>query len=258
MISLHSLKMRLRMIRSLAIQRTNGWVDELSSHLETVGFRYKGVLANRTPLDFLMRLSERIKPVSMKRLDYSRLASHDFYIGKDDFDHQCNSEPEVAQFVGDVAYNLSSQNVLETGCFVGFGSAHLATALCELGPNRNLFIVDESKKYLEITRQNLHRLDLDRVAMHLHEGKTWDQKILLAIPNNLDVIFLDADHMYEGIKKELDGYLPKLAPDGVAMVHDSILWPGVRRAIVELPARYDRMTFGTSRGNGVSVIMHAD
>lgn len=98
-------------------------------------------------------------------------------------------------------------------------------------------------------------MSLGNISLHLLEGKSWDPIVLESIPNNVDIIFLDSDHSYEGIKRELSCYLPKLSRNGLAIVHDSIFWPGVRRAMLELPDAYEKITFATSRGCGVSVIM---
>jgi len=232
------------------------WIDELTSCLENVGLKYQYAKANLGPIDFLRKLPLDARIQNIRSLDYSKITSHDFSQGITDIDCNWSSEPEVARFIGDLVYNLSSGCVVETGCFVGFGSAHLATALCELGPKRDLFVVDVDKRFLEITKKNLDSLSLGKMSLHLIEGKTWDPNVLESIPDNVDIIFLDSDHSYEGIKKELSCYLPKLSRDGLAIVHDSILWPGVRLAMLELPDAYEKITFATSRGSGVSVIMH--
>jgi predicted O-methyltransferase YrrM len=257
MISFKSLKIRLELIVSLLSKSTNEWIEDLTSVLERLGLQYQNALANMTPLEFLSRLKDHKRIDDIKHLDYSKITSHDFFQDITNIDCNWSSEPEVARFIGDLAYNITATKAVETGCFVGFGSAHLASALCELGAGQNLFIVDSNTRFLDITKCNLQRLKLDNVSVHLIEGKTWDQEVLESIPDDLDVIFLDSDHSYEGIKKELGCYLPKLSPYGVAIVHDSILWPGVRRAVLELPDIYDKMTFATSHGSGVSVIMYA-
>ena len=256
MISIKSIKMRLKLVISLLTRSTNMWIDELTSGLENVGLKYQYAKANLSPIEFLRRLLLNARIQNIRTLDYSQITSHDFSQGMTDIDCNWSSEPEVARFIGDLVYNLSSTCVVEAGCFVGFGSAHLATALCELGSGRDLFVVDVEKRFLDITKTNLDLLSLGKLSLHLLEGKSWDPNVLEFLPNNVDIIFLDSDHSYEGIKKELGCYLPKLSRNGLVIVHDSILWPGVRRAILELPDVYDKITFATSRGSGVSVILH--
>lgn len=258
MITAYSLKIRLKLILSLLTKRTDVWINELTNTLENVGLKYSFSRSNLNPIDFIIKLFRDRDNQKIKNLGYSKITSHDFLCGIADLDLHMISEPEVASFIGDLVYNLSPKSVVEAGCFLGFGSAHLANALCELGPGRDLYLVDINKRFLDITKKNLDLLFLNKVSVHFLEGKSWDTTVLSSIPNNADFIFLDSDHSYEGIKNEFNAYLPKLSRHGIAVVHDSILWPGVRRAVFELPDIYDKLTFSTSRGNGVTVIMHAD
>jgi len=256
MISLFSFKIRLSLALSLLLKGTNKWIEDLTNMLERLDFLlYKKSQANITPLEFLSRLKNNKHINDVKHLDYSKITEHNFF--QEIKNSGWNSEPEVARFIGDLVYSVAAVKVLETGSYVGFGSAHLANALCNVGNEPNLYIVESNRKLLEITKRNLERLSLDKVLVHFLEGISWDHNVLKSVPNELDVIFLDSDHSYNGVKKELDSYLPRLAPQGLVVVHDSIMWPGVRRAIVELPAKYARMTFATSHGCGVSVIMRS-
>jgi len=54
--------------------------------------------------------------------------------------------------------------------------------------------------------------------------------------NSIDFIYIDAEHTYESVKKDLELYLPKLKVGGVIGGHDymSDFWPGVCRAVEEV------------------------
>ena len=59
------------------------------------------------------------------------------------------------------------------------------------------------------------------------------------IPNDsLDLVFIDADHSYEAVKKDILAYTPKLKKGGMLTGHD-IDYPGVNRAVNELIKDYD-------------------
>jgi len=75
-----------------------------------------------------------------------------------------------------------------------------------------------------------------------------------ALPNNADIIFIDSSHAYENTCKEIQLYSQKLSPGGCLVLHDSIKWPGVREAIVNVRESYYILTFATSRGNGLTVM----
>lgn len=47
-------------------------------------------------------------------------------------------------------------------------------------------------------------------------------------PEQVDILFVDSNHEYEHVIRELHAYMPKLAPGGTALFHDTDLlrWPG--------------------------------
>ena len=52
---------------------------------------------------------------------------------------------------------------------------------------------------------------------------------------SLDFIYMDAEHDYDSISRDLDLYLPKLKPNGIIAGHDynEAYWPGVVKAVDE-------------------------
>jgi predicted O-methyltransferase YrrM len=68
-------------------------------------------------------------------------------------------------------------------------------------------------------------------------AKGWDKKI--------DLIFIDGDHSYEGVKADWDLFLPHLAEFGVVVFHDT-LWdlrpdPKLARADMGVPQFVDEL-----------------
>lgn len=49
---------------------------------------------------------------------------------------------------------------------------------------------------------------------------------------SLDFVFIDADHSYESVKKDIEDWDPKVKPGGIVFGHD-IDWPTVKRAVEE-------------------------
>lgn len=56
--------------------------------------------------------------------------------------------------------------------------------------------------------------------------------------NSIDIIFIDGDHSYEAVKKDIALYLPKLKNGGLLTGHD-IDYPGVNQAVNEIIDNYD-------------------
>lgn len=85
------------------------------------------------------------------------------------------------------------------------------------------------------------------------------------VPSQVDILFVDSNHEYAHVKSELYAYMPRVAPGGVALFHDTDLetWPGretpeiwkpVRRALDEYCKEKD-MTWENIPGNwGLGVI----
>ena len=59
-------------------------------------------------------------------------------------------------------------------------------------------------------------------------GDDMDPAVQAVLPAEVDVFFLDTSHEYEHTLAELRAYMPRLAPGGVALFHDTNLigWPG--------------------------------
>jgi predicted O-methyltransferase YrrM len=55
---------------------------------------------------------------------------------------------------------------------------------------------------------------------------------------SLDLVFIDADHSYEWVKRDIAAYKSKLKPNGWLTGHD-IDFPGVNRAVNEIIVKYD-------------------
>lgn len=69
--------------------------------------------------------------------------------------------------------------------------------------------------------------------------KAYTHEAAKQVPDeSLDFIFIDADHSYEGCKRDIIDWSPKLKRTGWLLGHD-INWPGVRKAVDELVPGYE-------------------
>jgi hypothetical protein len=79
-------------------------------------------------------------------------------------------------------------------------------------------------------------LPFKEVAVFLR-GPSWHMAEHVA-DNTLDILYLDADHSYEGVKKDLEAWYPKVKDGGVIAGHDFINEAyGVRQAVEEFANR---------------------
>lgn len=76
--------------------------------------------------------------------------------------------------------------------------------------------------------------------------------VALRFRNNLDFVFIDADHSYEGVREDIIAWFPKLKPGGLLCGHD---WDhpdhagewGVREAVEEFVVEHPEYTIVTGR-----------
>ena len=64
------------------------------------------------------------------------------------------------------------------------------------------------------------------------QGISWEMANLVE-DNSLDFIFIDADHGYDSVKKDIIAWVPKVKRTGLIIGHDITL-PGVTQAVREL------------------------
>ncbi|MEM6530769.1 MAG: class I SAM-dependent methyltransferase, partial [Chloroflexota bacterium] len=70
----------------------------------------------------------------------------------------------------------------------------------------------------------------------------FSQDVVDQITFAIDLLFVDGDHSYKGVSRDLRLYLPHLRPGGILIMHDSAYSP-VRSAIDEqvLPLEQQRL-----------------
>jgi 23S rRNA U2552 (ribose-2'-O)-methylase RlmE/FtsJ len=62
----------------------------------------------------------------------------------------------------------------------------------------------------------------------------------VAFAGEIDVLFIDGDHSYEGCKADIDAWYPNMAEGGVMLFHDcDESSPGVVKAVKEFVEKYD-------------------
>lgn len=57
-------------------------------------------------------------------------------------------------------------------------------------------------------------------------------------PGLAELVFVDADHSYEGIRRDFEAWRPLLAPGGIIAFHDSAPVPGMPPYLIENSVRY--------------------
>ncbi len=104
----------------------------------------------------------------------------------------------------------------EIGIWKGHYSAHI---LENLRPTK-LHLVDLSRMAVDtVTEQFKKQIDDGLVEVHHSDSAEW----LLSMPDeHFDWIYIDGDHSYEGVRRDLAAAHQKIKPDGVISLNDYI------------------------------------
>jgi predicted O-methyltransferase YrrM len=249
------IKSRLNIFKALLTKRNDSLMEEMSSFLDRMGHIYHGVSANLDPFSFAERINSTCFDLTdTSAPDFSDLANYDFLAKAGDVPRDWVSEVGVPEFVGGLTFRMAATTVIEVGCFIGLTSCYIAKALATLGGIRNLYCIDLDKRYLDITASNLRLLGTS-AGFHPVLGNSLDSNVLRSIPETADLIYIDSSHEYKNTCEEIQIYFQRLSASGCLVLHDSIQWPGVRRAVLDLKENCDLITFATTRGNGLTVMM---
>ncbi len=123
-------------------------------------------------------------------------------------------------------YCANKSKAIEIGVYEGYNTALIAGSL---KPTGHVFGIDPFIKGRfgisfgkKIAETNLKRKKLDAKATLIEK---FSGDAVNDVPDNVDFIFVDGDHEFNGVKSDLDLYAAKLAPDGVMALHDARVFP---------------------------------
>jgi predicted O-methyltransferase YrrM len=128
-----------------------------------------------------------------------------------------------------ICRSLKPQVAVEIGSARGKSACYVGTALKQNGSG-HLYAVDphtttswndsNSVNTFDIMRANLAALDLNDTVTILRQ---FSDVAIESVPKPIDMIFIDGDHTYEGVKADWDLYTPHMSQFGWVVFHDT-LW----------------------------------
>jgi predicted O-methyltransferase YrrM len=155
------------------------------------------------------------------------------------------------EYLAELASRVPEKGVIvEIGSYKGLSGAYLAagakegvtTFLVDLWDRTKFNLVSEENRYAlsssdfqQITINNLRALGLYRnvvllKGLSVDHASAWGQCI--------DLLFIDGDHSYEGIKSDYEAWYQHVKDGGVIAFHDYMeRWPGVMKYIDETASK---------------------
>lgn len=164
------------------------------------------------------------------------------------------SEYDVNHFLYNLVCYSQPQKIIEVGTYIGTASCFLSAAQHRYLKKADMYLVDIRKENLEKTERNLAKFGLeDDVKSYIGDS------VKVAESGNLeisDLVFLDADHKLEGVRRDINAYWHLLRDEGIMVLHDSVSWNGVRTVTNEVAKSGNEVvTLASSLGSGISIII---
>lgn len=108
------------------------------------------------------------------------------------------------------------RRLMEVGSFRGYTALYLAQ---HTPPDAQIVTVDQYPEHGEAYCHSPYAGKIERRV-----GKTSSELFANDKPGSYDLIFLDADHSYAGVKRDTELLLPLVAPEGYLVWHDYANW----------------------------------
>lgn len=110
---------------------------------------------------------------------------------------------------------------------------------------KRLYLIDPWEKYLGYDEYNQEKLSRyyketkKRLKKYLHKIifiKKMSSSAIIDVPSSLDFIYIDGNHDYKYVKKDIENYYKKLKKGGILAGHD-ISFQGVSKAFCEFVSK---------------------
>lgn len=140
--------------------------------------------------------------------------------------------------------NLINRFNLKKGCELGVSTGGQSYAILEKTNVEKLYSIDHYSPNYWIDFNSKGVLDLYFLRIKARLGQFGERSEMVRMfsleavdlfkNNELDFIFIDADHTYEAVKQDLELWYKKIRSGGIIGGDDyATIWPGVRQAVDE-------------------------
>lgn len=135
---------------------------------------------------------------------------------------------------------------------VGSAAGANAKVFCEILEIKELFIIDDNKHDKHVHRgTNLKNVNHKEFIGNSQgdEANNW----VKSFNKKFDIIYIDADHSYQGVINDIKNYVEFLSEDGFMIFHDSLACEGVSRAIAEISNFSLKENFSSKKTLGITI-----
>ena len=136
-----------------------------------------------------------------------------------------------------LAKKCEGDTYVEIGSYLGASSCYIAAGIKKSG-NGYLYCIDTWKndgmsEERGFDTFNQFKMNTSKYAELIMPLRDTSQEIAKSFSKKVDFLFIDGDHTYEGVKSDVDNWIPKLNDKATVIFHD-IGWSiGVQRVVKE-------------------------
>jgi len=138
---------------------------------------------------------------------------------------------------------------VEIGVFHG---KHAESILKNLNIKK-LYLIDPYKAFLDRSREEMKEIFYKATSkLNPYSDKivwitTTSQKAVKFVPSELDFVYIDGNHDFECVQKDIELYYPKVKVGGIIGGHDfSMNFKGVVKAVIEFTSKNSLNLYGDS------------
>lgn len=146
---------------------------------------------------------------------------------------------------------------VELGAYKGKSTSFIVTEIINRGRNIKFYTVDtflgdsgstdkkEIDAYKQVSTSNMYQKYFENTK-HLKEHFSTlvnysNEAAEYFLDESVDILFIDAGHSYEAVKKDIQAWLPKMKNGSIMAGHDYTSWEGVGKAVRELLGTPDKV-----------------
>lgn len=165
-------------------------------------------------------------------------------------------------FVYDLVHNVKPKTIVELGTHWGFSFFAFCQAVKDQKLNTNLYAIDSwegdkhagfyGKQVFDFVKKTSQKY-FPKQNIHLLKG-FFEKQPPKFKDGSIDILHIDGLHTYNAVKKDFQGWLPKMKKDGIILLHDICVVKddfGVYKLWEEIKNKYKTFEFFHSYGLGV-------
>lgn len=141
---------------------------------------------------------------------------------------------EFAEFI----YALQEHGPYENYMEIGSAASGTTRMFNDFFNFKNIFIIDDNAQAKEYPYRELNLAGLPYVE-YIGDSQSEEARAFVEVYDlRFDFVYIDGDHSYEGVSRDLLNYYDLINPGGVIGFHDTVIFPGVKEFIAELKEHF--------------------